>query len=197
MSPPILPPSSRAGKTQTLRSIAWSSTAPPFHAVQGVPTLALVAPAPYGVGTGHDEDLICHRRIAPQYGLSEKAIRRHREHIPQLLVKAAETMELDDAEHLAAELNKLKQDVHRLKDKAEGEGDLRTALLGCDKALKALELQAKVDQLIQAEGSTTVNIALIEHPDYQRLSEIIYNALLDYPEARWAVADALKEIEGP
>ena len=83
------------------------------------------------------------RRIAPQYGLSEKAIRRHREHIPQLLVKAAEAMELDDAEHLAAELNKLKQDVHRLKDRAEGEGDLRTALLGCDKALKALELQAK------------------------------------------------------
>ena len=137
------------------------------------------------------------RRIAPQYGLSEKAIRRHREHIPQLLVKAAEAMELDDAEHLAAELNKLKQDVHRLKDKAEDEGDLRTALLGCDKALKALELQAKVDQLIQAEGSTTVNIALIEHPDYQRLSETIYDALLDYPEARWAVADALKEIEGP
>ncbi len=106
-------------------------------------------------------------------------------------------MELDDADHLAAELNKLKRDVHRLKDRAEGEGDLRTALLGCDKALKALELQAKVDQLIQAEGSTTVNIALIEHPDYQRLSETIYNALLDYPEARWAVADALKEIERP
>jgi hypothetical protein len=102
-------------------------------------------------------------------------------------------MELDDAEHLAAELNKLKQDVHRLKDKAEGEGDLRTALLGCDKALKALELQAKVQQLIQT--APTVNVMIDE-----RVQLAILAALDPYEEARISVAQALKpfsEIVAP
>jgi hypothetical protein len=110
------------------------------------------------------------------------------------LLKAYEAIQRDDAEGLAAELVKVKADVHRLKEKAEEEGDLRTALLGCDKALKALELQAKVEQLIQT--SPTVNIALVEHPGYQRLEAAIFRALeKSYHEARWAVAEAVKELE--
>ena len=131
------------------------------------------------------------RRIAPQYGLSEKAIRRHREHIPQLLVKAAEAMELDDAEHLAAELNKVKQDVHRLKDKAEGEGDLRTALLGCDKALKALELQAKVEQIIATQP--TINLTL--SPEWMEIRTAVLMALEPHPEAAHSVSRAMLEVE--
>jgi hypothetical protein len=89
---------------------------------------------------------VAYRRIAAQRGLSEAAVRRHsREHIPELLLQAYEAIQRDDAEDLAEELLKVKADVHRLKEKAEEEGDLRTALLGCDKALKALELQAKVE----------------------------------------------------
>jgi hypothetical protein len=87
----------------------------------------------------------------------------------------------------------VKADVHRLKEKAEAEGDLRTALLGCDKALKALELQAKVEQLISS--AATVNVALVEHPDYKRLEEIIFSALEYHAQARWDVAEALKELE--
>lgn len=136
-----------------------------------------------------------YRRIAARYGLSEAAVRRHsQEHIPDLLLKAYEAIERDDAEDLAGELVKVKADVHRLKQKAEEEGDLRTALLGCDKALKALELQAKVEQLIQTQP--TVNIALIEHPEWQRIEDVLTRALEPYPAARYAVADALKELEG-
>jgi hypothetical protein len=135
-----------------------------------------------------------YRDIARQYGVGKDALQRHsREHIPQLLVEAYESLQRADAEDLAAELMKVKTDVHRLKAKAEEEGDLRTALLGCDKALKALELQAKVEQLIQTQP--TVNIALIEHPDYQRLEEALFRALERHDEARFAVADALKAIE--
>jgi len=135
-----------------------------------------------------------YRRIAAHYGLSEAAVRRHAsEHIPQLLLEAYESLQRADAEDLATELMNVKADVHRLKTKAEEEGDLRTALTGCDKALKALELQAKVEQLIQT--SPTVNIALVEHPDYQRLSDAIHAALDPYDEPRWAVAEALRAIE--
>jgi hypothetical protein len=81
--------------------------------------------------------------------------------------------------------------VHRLKEKAEEEGDLRTALLGCDKALKALELQAKVEQLIQTQP--TVNLHL--HPEWVELRALIVGALEPYPEARYAVVGALEEAD--
>jgi hypothetical protein len=136
---------------------------------------------------------VSYRTIADRYSLSETALKRYsKEHIPELLLQAYEAIQRDDAEDLAGELVKVKADVHRLKEKAEEEGDLRTALLGCDKALKALELQAKVEQLIQT--SPTVNIALVEHPDYRRLEDVLTQALEPYPAARYAVADALKEL---
>ena len=138
---------------------------------------------------------VAYRTIANRYGLSEAALKRHsKEHIPELLLKAYEAIARDDAEDLAGELSRVKTDVHRLREKAEEEGDLRTALLGCDRALKALELQAKVEQLIQTQP--TVNIALVEHPEWQRIEDVLTRALEPYPAARYAVADALKEIEG-
>src|SRR5919107_4947386 len=63
-------------------------------------------------------------------------------HEPWELVQVLYSLNyIDD---LVGELVRVKEDVHRLKEKAEEDGDLRTALLGCDKARKALELQAKV-----------------------------------------------------
>ena len=137
---------------------------------------------------------VSYRNITERYSVSKAALSRHsQEHIPELLLKAYEAIERDDAEDLADELVKVKADVHRLKERAEEEGDIRTALLGCDKALKALELQAKVEQLIQT--APTVNIALVEHPDYKRLEDVLTGALEPYPAARYAVAGALKELE--
>jgi hypothetical protein len=137
---------------------------------------------------------VAYRNISERYGVSKAALSRHsQEHIPELLLKAYEAIERDDAEDLVGELAKVKTDVHRLRAKAEEEGDLRTALLGCDKALKALELQAKVEQLIQTQP--TLNIALVEHPGYQRLEDAIFRALENHHEARWAVAEAVRGLE--
>ena len=91
-------------------------------------------------------------------------------------------------EDLAGELVRVKEDVHRLKEKAEEDGDLRTALRGCDKALKALELQAKVEQLIQTPP--TVNILMI--PEWVSLRTRLIYALDAYPEARGSVLRALE-----
>src|ERR671911_251508 len=144
-----------------------------------------------------NEDLVrrvSYRDITGRYGVSKSAAQRHaQEHIPRLLVEAYESLERGDAEDLARELAKEKRDVQRLKHKAEADDDIRTALLACDKALKALELQAKVEQLIQTEPQ--VNIALVEHPSYQKLEEVLFRALERHHEARWAVADALKDLE--
>jgi len=128
--------------------------------------------------------------IARQYHLSDDAVRRHADlHLPASIVKAREVEEITDADRLKGELEGVKEDVHRLKDLAESEGDYRTALTACDKALKALELQAKVLQLIQDAPRTEV---VLISPLVQT---VIIGALQHYPEARQAVADALGEIE--
>ena len=95
---------------------------------------------------------------------------------------------LNYIDDLVGELVRVKEDVHRLKEKAEEDGDLRTALRGCDKALKALELQAKVEQLIQTPP--TVNILMI--PEWVSLCTRLIYALDAYPEARGSVLRALE-----
>ena len=60
---------------------------------------------------------------------------------------------------------------------------------------KQLELISKLQGELTQEGATTVNIALVEHADYQRLEELIFCALEHHHQARWDVAEALKELE--
>jgi hypothetical protein len=110
--------------------------------------------------------------------------------LPLLLVRAHEAIERDDAEGLAGELIKVKDDVHRLRAKAEEEGDVRAALLGCDKALKALELQAKIEQLIKT--TPTFNIHL--NTEWIELRTAILRALESHPEARESFLNALKSV---
>ena len=132
-----------------------------------------------------------YRHIASRHHVSTGALQRHsREHLPALLVKAYEAIERDDAEDLSGEVIKVKEDVHRLKEKAEDEGDIRAALLACDKALKALELQAKVEQLIQT--SPTFNLHL--NTEWIALRTTIVRALEPYPEARESFLKALTSV---
>ena len=129
------------------------------------------------------------RVVARQFGLHHDAVRRHREHIPELLVKALEAEEAAHADDLLAELRSEKADIQRLKGLAEEGADYRAALLAVDKALKAMELQARVAQLIDKPTEFNILIA-------QNVQSAIIRALDPYPQARLAVADALAEIEG-
>jgi hypothetical protein len=132
-----------------------------------------------------------YRHIASRHTVSTGALQRHsREHLPALLVKAYEAIERDDAEDLAGEVIKVKEDVHRLREKAEEEGDFRAALLGCDKALKALDLQAKIEQLIQT--TPTINIHL--NTEWIKLRTAILRALGSYPEARESFLEAITSV---
>jgi hypothetical protein len=121
--------------------------------------------------------------------LSRASIERHERngHIPVSLLKAQDAHEIGSADNVAAELTRVWHDVHRLKDKAEAEGDIRTALLGVDKALKAVELRARIAQLI--DDSPQVNVMIDA-----RVQQVILDALAPYAEARYAVAEALKGV---
>ena len=130
------------------------------------------------------------RTIADHNGLTHQSVIRHRDnHLPTTLLKAKEAEEIADADNLTAELRRVIADVHRLRARAEAEGDLRTALLGVDKALKAFELQAKLAQLIDERPQINLNIS----PEWLELRAVIVTALDAHPEAQQSV---LRAIEG-
>jgi hypothetical protein len=135
------------------------------------------------------------RAITRQYDLSKDAVRRHREHIPELLVKASQALEVAQADDLLDQVRNLQQRALAILDKAEAADELRTALAAIAQARGNLELLGKLAGELQQEGATNIQIALVEHPDYARLREAILVALEDHVEARWAVAAALRGIE--
>jgi len=95
-------------------------------------------------------------------------------------------------------LNKLGNIVERLEaflNKAEDAEDGLGFRATAAELRKQLELISKLQGELTQEGATTVNIALVEHADYQRLEELIFCALEHHHQARWDVAEALKELE--
>jgi hypothetical protein len=89
--------------------------------------------------------------------LKKSSIQRHRDaHLPFSRRKAKEAEEVWDADRIVAEIRELKEDVHRLKRLAEESGDYRTAMSGFSHVRKAMELQAKLAQLVS--DGLTINI---------------------------------------
>ncbi len=77
--------------------------------------------------------------------------------------------------------------------------DWRVFLTALGEIRENLKLLAQVSgklQEIQLQVNTNVAVALAQHPDYRRLEDVLTRALEPYPAARYAVADALREIEG-
>jgi transposase-like protein len=95
------------------------------------------------------------RRIAPQYGVSDRALRRHAaEHVPAAIVKAHEAAETTRADGLLEILHEGVRDARRLRDRAEKEGDLRCAVAAVKTLVDIVERLADVgERLAQAEAT--------------------------------------------
>jgi hypothetical protein len=141
-----------------------------------------------------NEALVIHktsnRSIAKQYGMDHNAVQRHREHIPRLLVKAAEAEEIAQADDLVHEIKTMVARVRAFIDKAEAANDGPEFRAHAAEWRKQVELLAKIAGDLQQEG-TTNNYVFISPV----VTEVIAAALRPYPEASYAVADALKELE--
>jgi len=70
------------------------------------------------------------------------------------------------------------------------EGDRKTALMALQTEIKQLDLIAKVTG--QLDETPSVNILL--SPEYLTLKQVVVTALLDYPEARLEVSEALARL---
>jgi hypothetical protein len=131
------------------------------------------------------------RSAASLYDVSEAAVRRHKaNHLPAKLVMAEQAAEVTEASNLLAQVQDLQGRALTILDKAEGTGDLRTALSAIREARGNLELLAKL--LGELDDRPVLNLHI--SPEWLELRTVIVGALEPYTEARGAV---LRAIEGP
>jgi hypothetical protein len=131
------------------------------------------------------------RSAASLYDVSEAAVRRHKaNHLPAKLVMAEQAAEVTEASNLLAQVQDLQGRALAILDKAEGTGDLRTALSAIREARGNLELLAKL--LGELDDRPVLNLHI--SPEWLELRTVIVGALEPYSEARGAV---LRAIEGP
>jgi hypothetical protein len=102
------------------------------------------------------------RRTAARYGLTENSIRRHKaEHLSKALVKAAEARVEAGAENILGQLVALIGDCRQIGDSALSAGKHGPAVQALKAVTSNLELIARLTGQL-GEGSTTVNIALVQ-----------------------------------
>jgi hypothetical protein len=131
-------------------------------------------------------------RVAQQYDVTEQAIRRHKtDHLPETLSQAKDARTVAQADDLLAQVKGLRGKAVGLLLKAEQAGDYRTALLGIREARGCLELLAKLQG--QLDERPQINILIL--PEWERVRGAMIAALAPYPEARIAVAAALRGID--
>jgi hypothetical protein len=127
--------------------------------------------------------------VSSLFGVSESAVRRHKSnHLPAKLVMAQQAEEVAQADDLLDQVRDLHARTLAILEAAEGSSQHRTALSAIREARSNLELLAKL--LGELDERPTVNILI--SPTAQTA---IITALGPYPEARLAVADALKGLE--
>ena len=132
------------------------------------------------------------RSVAPQYGISDTALRRHRkDHVPIMLVQAHQAAEIARADDLLDRVRMLEAKAEMLLASAEQAGDIRTALLAIREARGCLELLAKL--LGELDERPQVNLLI--SPEWATVRAVLLAALGPYPEARAAVARQLAGLE--
>jgi hypothetical protein len=134
---------------------------------------------------------VANRRIAAQYDLSEQAIRRHREHIPEMLAQASRAEEVAQADSLLDRLEDLQRRTEAVLDEVEGTGNHFATLGAIREMRRNLELIGEVTKELNRQP--TINLTL--NPEYLELRSAILVALEPHPDAAESVSRAMLEIE--
>ena len=128
------------------------------------------------------------RVVARQFGLHHDAVRRHREHIPKLLVEASRAMDAYEADDLLVRVEDLHRRTLAVLEAAEETGELRTALAAIREARGNLELVGRITKELDERPVTNVLIS----PEWIELRAVIVAALEPYPDAKGAIVRALE-----
>lgn len=134
-----------------------------------------------------------YRTIAARFGLSETALKRHKNgHVPGHIAQARDAGVVADADDLLAQVRQLQAEALRLLKRAEGVGDFGTALRGVAEARRCIEVLLEVEGELDRRGVTNIVISA----DWVEIRTVLIAALQPYPDAAQAVAGRLQVLEG-
>jgi hypothetical protein len=131
------------------------------------------------------------RAITRLYGLSKDAVRRHREHTPQLLVESLEAEEVAAADTLLEKVEELRLKAMAVLEEAEEAHDHRIMLAAIDRASRQLELLAKLLGELQQEGTTNIIVS----PQWLEVKAVILGAVDRHPEVLGEIEAAFERAE--
>jgi len=141
----------------------------------------------------HDKALLTGKISDSDYakivGCASPSIARHRGHISEEIAQSAKAQAILTADQLFKSIQDEAAIVRELRDEARDEGNIELALKAVDRALKCIEIYAKVRGLIR--DGPQVNILI--NPQWIELRTLIVKALDPFPEAKVAVVGALEE----
>jgi len=133
-----------------------------------------------------------YRHIAKHYGLSVGSLSRHaKEHLPALLAKAKNAVEVAEADSLLVRVESLYRHTEAILEAAEDNNEWGTALQAIRECRCNLELLGRVTK--ELESASTVHLNL--NPEWIELRAIIVTALEPYPDARGSVLRALESAD--
>ncbi len=143
------------------------------------------------------------RSIAFRFETSHMAVQRHKEHLSRKLVKAAERRAERRAERhadsLVDQLDALLSRAKALLDEVFPENRQngqkvkpRDVTAVVREVRETLLLMGRMTGQLKGDGATVnVGIGVLSSPEWGQVVSVVKGALLPYPEARTAVADAL------
>jgi hypothetical protein len=135
------------------------------------------------------------RTIADQWSVSKTALIRHKtDHLPAHLAAAHDAAEVVRADSLLDQVRALQAKTLAILQKAEGAGDLRTATAAIGQARQNLDLLGRLAGELRTGEGTTVNVGVFASAGFGEVQVALFRALAPFPEARVAVASALKAI---
>jgi hypothetical protein len=130
-----------------------------------------------------------YRDIARHYAVDKSALSRHaKEHLPELLVKAKNAVEVAEADDLLSRVEALQSHTLAILETAEETGELRTALSAIKEARSNLELVGRINK--ELDERPTLNLYM--NPEWLELRAVIVGVLEPHREARAAVLRALE-----
>ena len=132
------------------------------------------------------------RRIASQFGLTERAVRHHiREHLPPLLALARDAERAARADSLLDRLEALQSRTEAALARAEGTDNFPAIFSGIREMRSNLELVGEITK--ELNRTPTLNLHL--NPAWLELRAVIVAALGPHPEARESVLRAIRSVE--
>ena len=97
-----------------------------------------------------------YRIVAQRFRVSRDAVARHRKHLAATVAKSLDSDQITQSESLLAQLEELKNEAQRLKQKAERAGDYRAALAAVRELCRIVELVAKLCGQMDARTETRI-----------------------------------------